>query len=496
VAKPPHIELANGMRIPILYEDRNVIAIDKPQGWMLAPVSWQNTSRNLFAALTSSVSAGDFWARSRNLKFIRFVHRLDAETSGVLLLVKASGAVPAYTELFEDRKVRKVYLAVVQGVPEVVEWKCRLRVAPTAERAGVMEINNAQGKDSETLFRVIDQRAGRALVMCWPLTGRTHQIRLHLAAVGHPVLGDELYGGAATADRKAETKLALRSLCLAYKDPFMAEQVEIVADGQSFVKGYGFDGGNRALQNTKAPAAALEHPKARFEDLRRVEKETRQQQRAARRPEKQDWPGRPPIHRGPPPAHGFREQPAEMPRHARRDAPYERASGDVGVRPGRPYEDRSRRFDRPFRRPRQANDDRARGFGDRPPRRPGLGGRPFGKPPDSADRGEGRAYGPRRGFDRPARAGDARGERLKSRAEVFQSSAKAGLKSGFQASGFGPGPRRRPFRAAAGGHSQGKGTFGGGHGFGGTHGHKRQRGEATLGRKPGGRAQRTFSKNQ
>jgi len=64
VAKPPHIELADGTLIPILYEDRSVIAIDKPPGWMLAPDSWEHTGRNLQLALNSSLNAGDFWARS------------------------------------------------------------------------------------------------------------------------------------------------------------------------------------------------------------------------------------------------------------------------------------------------------------------------------------------------------------------------------------------------------------------------------------------------
>lgn len=287
MAKLPYIEFADGFRIPILHEDRNVIAIDKPQGWMLAPVSWQNTGRNLFAALTSSVNAGDFWAKSRGLKFIRFVHRLDADTSGVLLLVKTPGAVPAFTELFEDRKMEKVYLAVVRGVPEVTEWKCRLRLAPMAERPGRMEVNNAIGKDSETLFRVIDKKADRALVMCWPLTGRTHQIRLHLAAVGHPVWADELYGHVpTTSEEKTDLKLGLRSIRISYKDPFMAEQVNIEADSAEFAKTYGFDPTNTALQKFTAPEKPSEHPKARLEDVRREEKQERDKLRSERRLER------------------------------------------------------------------------------------------------------------------------------------------------------------------------------------------------------------------
>jgi 23S rRNA-/tRNA-specific pseudouridylate synthase len=117
MSKPWSINLSAEVSIPILYEDRAVMAVDKPPGWMLAPESWQRTSRNLQAALVSSIRTGEFWARSRNLKYLRFVHRLDAETSGVLLLAKSPGAVSAYTRLFENRQVRKTYLAVVTGNP-------------------------------------------------------------------------------------------------------------------------------------------------------------------------------------------------------------------------------------------------------------------------------------------------------------------------------------------------------------------------------------------
>ena len=82
MAKPDYIELGRDLCIPILYEDRSVLAIDKPAGWMLAPNTWDRTGRNLQLALESSVREGEYWARSRNLKFLRFLHRLDADTSG------------------------------------------------------------------------------------------------------------------------------------------------------------------------------------------------------------------------------------------------------------------------------------------------------------------------------------------------------------------------------------------------------------------------------
>ena len=93
MAKPNFIELPDCEPIPILFEDRSVLAIDKPRGWMLVPHSWQRTSFNLQAAITSSIAAGDFWARSRGLKFLKNVHRLDADTSGILLFAKSAGAV-------------------------------------------------------------------------------------------------------------------------------------------------------------------------------------------------------------------------------------------------------------------------------------------------------------------------------------------------------------------------------------------------------------------
>src|ERR1700712_4155213 len=106
--KPKHIELSEGaIVIPILYEDRSVLALDKPAGWMLAPDSWDQTGRNLQLALNSSVNAGDFWARSRNLKYLRFIHRLDAETTGITLFAKSPGALRAYSELFEQRLIQK-----------------------------------------------------------------------------------------------------------------------------------------------------------------------------------------------------------------------------------------------------------------------------------------------------------------------------------------------------------------------------------------------------
>src|ERR1043166_5614843 len=146
MAKPDCIELPTGERIAILYEDRSVLAIDKPRDWMLVPFSWQKTNRNLQAALTSSIAARDFWARSRGLRFLRFVHRLDADTTGILLLAKSQGALTSYGELFESRQMEKTYWAVVAGVPKQSEWTCRLKIGPDASRRGRMKVDVRHGK--------------------------------------------------------------------------------------------------------------------------------------------------------------------------------------------------------------------------------------------------------------------------------------------------------------------------------------------------------------
>ena len=240
MAKPSHIELADGSRLRILYEDRSVIAIDKPPGWMLAPDSWEKTGRNLQLALNSSLNAGDFWARSRNLKFLRFVHRLDADTSGVLLLAKSTGALKALSELFETRSVEKLYLAVVHGIPKVKQWTCNLQLSPEPAVVGRMKVDERDGKDAETHFQVLQTGPDTALISARPATGRTHQIRVHLAAAGHAVLGDPLYGPKNRMQAPGHTDLALRAVALAYRDPFQKRQVRIQAPDMEFKKRFGF----------------------------------------------------------------------------------------------------------------------------------------------------------------------------------------------------------------------------------------------------------------
>ena len=216
------------------------MAVDKPRDWMLVPFSWQKMNRNLQAALTSSIAAKDYWARSRNLRFLRFIHRLDAETTGILLFGKSPGAVTSYGRLFESRQMEKVYLAVVESRSQQETWTCRLKLSPDPRQPGRMKAHPSQGKDAETHFRVVQTTGAMTLIEARPLTGRTHQIRVHLAESKHPIVGDEQYG---SAGQRKGVNIALRAVALSYRDPFTRREIHIEAPVDWFLKEYGFGTG-------------------------------------------------------------------------------------------------------------------------------------------------------------------------------------------------------------------------------------------------------------
>lgn len=240
MAKPKFIELADEIRIPILYEDRSVIAIDKPFGWMLIPNSWDKTDRNLQLAIQSSIYAGDFWARSRQLRSLRYIHRLDAETTGVMLFGKSPGAVKTFSEMFAGRRVEKTYLAVVATMPAKTEWVCRQKLSIEPNAQGRRYIDAEHGREAETHFRVIQTKPPFALIEARPTTGRTHQIRLHLQASGLAILHDPLYGLGNALPAPPRGELALRAVSLSYADPFQRRRIRIAAPTDDFLARYGF----------------------------------------------------------------------------------------------------------------------------------------------------------------------------------------------------------------------------------------------------------------
>ena len=173
----------------VLHKDRDVIAIAKPAG--LAVQGGTGTNRHLDGLL----DALTFEAAERP----RLVHRLDRDTSGVLLLARTAAAARSLTAAFRARDTEKLYWAIVAGCPEQDEGAIHLPLRKQPGRAGEqMVVDQESGQKAVTEFQVIDRAGKRAAWLgLWPLTGRTHQLRVHCAAMGTPILGDGKYGGTA-----------------------------------------------------------------------------------------------------------------------------------------------------------------------------------------------------------------------------------------------------------------------------------------------------------
>ncbi|MBI4078710.1 MAG: RluA family pseudouridine synthase [Candidatus Levybacteria bacterium] len=253
----------------VIYEDDNLLVINKPSGMTVNRADttrgeetvqeWaedylkirnpKSEARNK-SKITNSNDQNSFEFRDSNFEFSRragIVHRLDKETSGILLIAKTPEAFANLQTQFKERKVKKTYIALVHGTPIEQEGQIRVpvgRLPWNRKQFGVV----AGGRDAVTRFRrirnyelgIMNKKEKLTLVELYPETGRTHQIRVHLKYIGHPIVSDELYAGRKTAraDRKMLPRLFLHAAKISFFHPKNGEVITLKSPLPSELLGF------------------------------------------------------------------------------------------------------------------------------------------------------------------------------------------------------------------------------------------------------------------
>jgi 23S rRNA pseudouridine1911/1915/1917 synthase len=179
--------------LPVLYEDDNCVVMNKPAGVLTHALGMHGNEASVASFLRTKLDglSGDRAG---------IVHRLDRATSGVIIGAKNQSTLSALQKQFSQRKVKKTYIAVVQGQLDPTEAVIDMPIERNPKAPATFRVG-PNGKLSKTHYKVLKAGDAYSLVELKPETGRTHQLRVHLAKVGHPIVGDPLYGGGAYGDR-------------------------------------------------------------------------------------------------------------------------------------------------------------------------------------------------------------------------------------------------------------------------------------------------------
>jgi RluA family pseudouridine synthase len=181
--------------IPVLFEDAHLLALDKPSGLLVSPDRHDATRPNLTTLINTAITEKKPWVRERNLDYLTNAHRLDFETSGVLLFAKNKPTLVALADLFGSEKPVRHFTALAWGNPPETEFTVEARLALHPLKIGQMCVSSQEGKRAHTDFAVQEQFSDWCRLRATPHTERIHQIRVHLKHAGFPLVGDEIYGG-------------------------------------------------------------------------------------------------------------------------------------------------------------------------------------------------------------------------------------------------------------------------------------------------------------
>lgn len=205
--------------LKILYEDEYIIVIDKPSGMVVHPGAGVERGTLVNALLFHRPEISKVGSEKRP----GIVHRLDKETSGVMVVAKNDYAYHFLQKEFKERRVQKEYIAVVQC--HLKEKKGRIELAIGRDRVDRKKISGRTSKPREALteYELIKEIGDIKILSVKPKTGRTHQIRVHLKSIGCPILGDRKYGG------KPHKRLALHSYSLTFLHPFTGKEIKFIA---------------------------------------------------------------------------------------------------------------------------------------------------------------------------------------------------------------------------------------------------------------------------
>jgi 23S rRNA pseudouridine1911/1915/1917 synthase len=211
---------AEPIALDVLYEDSDLLAVNKPPGMTVHPSPGHPRATLVNAILAHCHDLSGVGGVLRP----GIVHRLDRDTSGVILVAKNDAAHHALARQLKARTVEKTYVALVEGTPRPSEGVIDAPIARDPRNRQRMAVVEG-GRESVTAYRVVERFPGYALLEARPKTGRTHQIRVHLAAIGHPIIGDRLYG----KPSPLVGRQFLHAKCIAFEHPRTGERMELEA---------------------------------------------------------------------------------------------------------------------------------------------------------------------------------------------------------------------------------------------------------------------------
>jgi 23S rRNA pseudouridine1911/1915/1917 synthase len=244
LSAPPDESLEpESIPLSVAYEDAAVLVVDKPAGLVVHPSAGHGTGTLVNALLGRSIERGEPLGSIAGVGRPGIVHRLDKDTSGLIAIAKTDAAQAALMRQFGDRSVEKEYLALVRGTPPAMRGRIEAPIGRDPRDRQRMAVV-AGGRDSTTEYEQIAAGGGYALLALRPLTGRTHQIRAHLAYLDLPIAGDVRYGGGEGPG--GLRRQFLHAARLAFERPGDARRVrawsELPADLASSLAAAGVDG--------------------------------------------------------------------------------------------------------------------------------------------------------------------------------------------------------------------------------------------------------------